>query len=121
MNAKITINPAEFTCARRSCRSTTHPIDRHHVRNQKLFVRAFEWRDTDQKYKKFVKRYESFDPKDIRLLCRDCHSELHEEYTYLRLDAEYEFDRYIQSFTWKQANQLMSRFEKFFKKWIKDE
>ena len=118
---KIKIDPAEFTCARLSCRSTKHPIDRHHVRNQKLFVRAFGHRKGEKKYEKFVTRYEAFRPVDIRLLCRDCHSELHEEYTYLRLDFEYELNRYIQGFTWKEANQLMSRFEKFFHKWIKNE
>ena len=118
---KIRIDPAEFTCSRASCRSIQHPIDRHHVRHQKLFVTQFAKHSKHRahsKFKRFRRRYEKFEPEDIRLLCRDCHSEIHEEYLYLTMDAEQQFDKYAMDFTWAQARILMDRFEAFFHKWI---
>ena len=120
MNAKIVVHPSEFSCSK--CGSTQHPIDRHHVKHQKLFVTQFGISDKARtaRYATFRARYEEFNPKDIRLLCRDCHGEIHEEYLYLMLDEKLLKNKSIYEFSWKDAAKLMNKFEKFFNKWINE-
>ena len=116
---KIKLRTSEFKCSR--CSFVGHPLDRHHVKHQKLFVNEFGVTDkaSSARYVTFLARYEEFNPKDIRLLCRDCHGEIHEEYLYLMLDEELLKDKPVYEFSWKDATELMKKFEKFFKKWVK--
>jgi hypothetical protein len=94
------------------------PLDRHHVRSQKLFVRAFANKQ-GKRYAAFVKRYEEFNEKDICRICRLHHDVVHSFYHMIVDRHIAKIGKPLWQWSWKQATILMNDLEKEFWRWKK--
>lgn len=114
---KINLSQVETRCVVQRC-SVDWPLDRHHVRSQKLFVHHFRHKRKSRKYKDFVKRYYEFSKEDIVLVCRDHHGEVHRLYARVIAKHCWKLRLRLRDFTWKQAEILMKDFELEFNEWV---
>jgi len=93
-----------------------------------MFIRAFakisannkKERHKTERYKAFLKRYESFDPRDIEVLCAYHHCEIHLIYDDLiREDKAKRRKGSFIDYTWSQATAVMSKLSKECYEWMK--
>lgn len=103
------------------CKSKS--IHRHHVRHQHLFVKAFfrshpEKPEGGAKYDAFKRRYEEFREEDTEYLCDWHHAEIHYEYDEIIADHLRLRNVPLEDWTWKQAEALMTDFERRYRKWV---
>lgn len=105
-----------------------HMLARHHVKMESLWLHLGNqlitlpekkgW--TFQKINEIERRYHEFRPEDVRLICNWHHGEIHLLY-------DIELDKWIKKlnnkplnkYSWTEAQNLMTRFEKVFNIWIK--
>lgn len=117
--AKLSVARVQLSCSVEGCTNVEDEgmfLDRHHVRSQKLFVRAFRLRGS-ARYKAFVERYDAFHPADIVKLCRECHEEVHGIYRLIIGKHCWKLRLRLRDFSWVQAEILMDDFEKEFWRW----
>lgn len=110
------------SCAKPNC--TASFTQRHHKRHEKLFIVAWapiKSKATSAYYKAFVARYEEFHPDDIVSLCPDHHAEVHWDYRTLISEAIFQAGRSLHSFTWPQAEALMSDLATYCDEWLQTE
>lgn len=119
---KITLDLSESKC--RKCGEVGR-MDRHHVKHEKLILRVFSMvpkRRASKTYAKLRRRYNSFNPKDVEPLCRDCHEEIHSLYRLFMIDWTWKEKIYhLSSMNWHQARTLMKNFRRIFYEWIEDD
>lgn len=107
-------------CSKAGCRSRGLPLDRHHVRSEKLFVHAFEQsRRGEKKYQNFVARYWRFDPRDWIYLCRYHHEQLHRRYLAMLRKNTKRLRRFPVLWSWAEAEQFMDSLGTLCSKWVK--
>ncbi len=119
---KINLKTSEVGCRKPGCKRRMEPTARHHRRCETMFVRAYEKhldKRKTKRYKAFCKRYDSFDPRDIEVLCAYHHCEIHLIYDDLiHRDKMKRRKTTLIDYTWSQANALMSKLSKECYGWM---
>ena len=122
---RINLKTSEVGCRKPGCKRRMEATARHHRRCETMFVRAYAKHPEKVKtkrYKALCKRYESFDPRDIEVLCNYHHCEIHLIYDDLVMeDKRKRRKTSFIDYTWAQANAVMSKLSKACYAWMKEE
>lgn len=86
-----------------------------------MFIRAFGHNPTmkcTKRYKGFVQRYASYNPRDVVVLCAWHHCEIHLLYDEIVLmDKRLNLTSSLKEYTWIQADALMKQLRKLCYQW----
>jgi len=89
-----------------------------------MFIRGFAKNPKikgTKRYKEFCERYESFDPRDIVVLCAHHHCEIHLTYDPIIAKRRIKLMKVLGEFTWDEAHRLMGELRKLCYKWESEE
>jgi len=118
----IKLEVKEVGCRKPGCARRMEPTARHHRRCETMFVRAYAKHPDKVKtkrYKAFCKRYDTFDPRDIEVLCNYHHCEIHLIYDDLiARDKKKRRKLSLIDYTWSQATALMKKLSKECYEWM---
>lgn len=116
----VNLETKEVGCRKPGCKRRMEPTARHHRKCESMFIRGFAHipsKCDSRRYKRFKTRYESFNPRDVVVLCAWHHCEIHLIYDRI-IDAyrRREF-RILTDFTWEQADGLMAHLKDVCREW----
>ena len=116
---KITVSTKDIPrCSKKGC-TYRGPLDRHHLKHEMMFIKIWEaWRG-GRTYRKLLRRYQEFNPKDWRYLCRGHHGEIHEIYDGIIQRDRGRRVKFLSSYTWVEARKLMAQLKKAYFAWVK--
>ena len=121
----IKLEVKEVGCRKPGCRRRMESTARHHRKCETMFIRAYAKHPDKAKtkrYKAMCERYESFDPRDVEILCAFHHCEIHLIYDDMIFrDKEKRRKTSFIDYTWSQANAVMSKLSKECYEWMKRE
>lgn len=126
MTPKINLKLSEVGCRKPGCARKLDRTARHHRRCETMFIRAFakvsikfpKPKSKSKTYKKLKSRYESFDTRDIIVLCDHHHCEIHLIYDEIILTSKIRLQKLgLAEYTWTQAYALMSDLRKTCYEW----
>lgn len=118
----VDLRKVRVKCSKLRCRTGDFVLHRHHKGHQFAFVKAFQSRHQQPRYRRFVERYFQYHEDDVVLVCSKHHREIH-----------FIYDEIIQSFkhshelealaecSWKQAEELMSDLVSRCNQWLRRE
>jgi hypothetical protein len=123
MTPKIKVELSEVRrCSKPGCKKR-HPLHRHHVRNEALFLGL--WKRLPQGLKSddvrviqrlLRVRYYEFRPRDVVDICDWHHAEIHLLYDRVRMVRDIVYDG-----TTRQVLGLMREYKKICREWLKEE
>ena len=120
MTPIVRVETKSVGCRKPGCSRRMVITHRHHRRCETLFVRGFghiPQKRVTKRYKKFVKRYESFDPRDVVVLCPWHHCEIHLGYDAVILQDKAIRCKVLRDYTWPQADALMRKLRQLCYEW----
>lgn len=116
----VKVKTEKVGCRKPGCTRRMSITHRHHRRCETLFVRGYghiPHKKVSKKYKKFKARYESFDPRDIVVLCAWHHCEVHLGYDAVILQDKAIRCKVLRDYTWPQADALMRKLRQLCYEW----
>lgn len=113
MTALIKVKTNDVGCRKPGCSRRLDRPDRHHRRQETLFINAYRLRGPkktkDERYHKLVRTYEKFRDEDCVVLCPSHHCEIHLLYDKIILEDQIQRRKRLRDYTWPQAYSLMNK------------
>jgi len=97
-------------------------LHRHHTRHEAMWFGIWSGRRRgEKKWDTFRERYHKFLPQDCVILCPNHHAEIHAIYDQIIQEDKNETGRNLASYSWRQAEVLMSKLSEECYLWLKTE
>ncbi len=116
--------PSEVRCAKPSCSVASHArLQRHHKAHAKMWFGIWaKRRRGEEKFARFIERYNQFLPVDVVLICDRHHAEIHSIYDkIIANDCTAQTGIPLSKYSWVQAERLMGKLIEACDKWLQKE
>jgi hypothetical protein len=106
-------------CEKYRCRTSDFVLHRHHTGSEHMWLLFWQHRIDQPRFVDFARRYYEYRDEDVVRVCSSHHREIHEIYRVIGDEHQRRRGKPFQDYTWTEAEDLMQKFRKRCKRWLK--